>query len=117
MPELTKRLKDLIKMQKKRNDPIPEKPDLPSRKRKEVPVVGTVTEQRKNLECKSIADEDAFDKDSRVEWKNRESRGVGSILGDRQQIDAPKLEDLIGERIEYYSEYHLDESGTTTDTG
>ncbi len=60
VPDLTKRLKDLIRRQK--NQKIySRKPDLPSRKRKEAPVIGTISNQRTKLESKSIANEVEFD--------------------------------------------------------
>ena len=65
VPDLTKRLKYLIKNQRNKKDSIPEKPEMPTQKRKEVPVVGTVANQRKKLKQKSIANEFEFDRDAR----------------------------------------------------
>lgn len=80
---------------------------MPTRKRKELPVVGTVTEQRKELETKCIANEVEFDWEAREEWRDHKSRGAGSLLQNKQQLDldVPNLNTLNVERIEYNLEY------------
>ena len=116
IPDLTKRLKDLFKMHNRNKDPIPEKPDMPTRKRKDGPILGTVSEQRKKLDKKAITDEVTFDRDARLQWQDRELQGIGSLHSHKQQLDAPPLESLIGSRIEYLSEFEMDEAGTVKDT-
>ena len=68
IPDLIKWLKNLIKMHNRKKGHILEKPYMPARKRKEEPILGTVSEQRKKMDKKAIADEATFDRDARLQW-------------------------------------------------
>ena len=114
IPELTRRLKDLIKKEKTDKTPIPEKPKVPIPQRKNTPILGTMSAQRAKLDTKTMDNEDEFDEKARKNWKERESEGIGSVYSTRQKRDAPTVDEtLIGKRIEYLSEFDIDTEGTT----
>ncbi|KAL7546176.1 hypothetical protein ACHAWF_015185 [Thalassiosira exigua] len=111
--ELANALKDLIKGETKQKTAIPEKPNMPLM-RKEAATLGQVTNQRRNLEEKSIEDKDNFDREAREEWRDREGEGIGSVHQSMQRVDVPDLHSLVDTRIEYYTKFDLDEKGTET---
>ena len=71
--------------------------------------MGTLTSQVASLGVKANDITDKFDKDARAEWKEREASGIGSVHQARQQPLAPNVDDsLIGERIEFLSEFETE---------
>ena len=61
IPDLTLRLKDLIKGEKKLKTRIPEKPKEPTPKRTETVQLGTATKQREILDQKAMENDEEFD--------------------------------------------------------
>ena len=113
VPELTKVLKDLMKEEKKKKRPIPEKPKVPIPQRKEMAILGTESKQRGKLDSNTIEAEDEFELKSRNDWKKREFEGLTSVHSKRQKRDAPAVDEtLLGKRIEFLSEFDMDEEGT-----
>lgn len=111
--ELTKVLKDLMKEEKKKKRPIPEKPKVPIPQRKEMAILGTESKQRGKLDSNTIEAEDEFELKSRNDWKKRELEGFTSVHSKRQKRDAPAVDEtLLGKRIEFLSEFDMDEEGT-----
>ena len=115
IPQLEKRLKDLIKEEKKRKRPIPNKPDVPVPSRANMPVMGTATKQMALLDEKAAANKEEFEKNARKTWKDDEMEGYGSVYQHRQSRVPPNVdESLIGVRIEYLCGFE-DEEGNTLD--
>ena len=113
IPELTKVLKDLMKEEKKRKRQIPDKPRVPIPRRKNTATLGTASKQRGKLDSNTQEEEDEFELNSRIKWKEQESEGYGSVYSKRQKKDAPAIDEtLIGKRIEYLSEFDMYEEGT-----
>ena len=72
VPELTKVLKDLMKEEKKKKRPIPEKPKVPIPQRKEMAILGTETTHRGKLDSITIEAEYEFELKYRNDWKKQE---------------------------------------------
>ena len=75
--------------------------------------LGTASKQRGKLDSNTQEEEDEFELNSRIKWKTQESEGHGSVYSKRQKKDAPAVDDiLIGKRVEYLSEFDMDDEGT-----
>lgn len=112
IPELANRLKEIIRMEKKFKWAVPEKPTVLVPQRKNIVFMGTATRQVRELDEKAKGGEDTIDKRARVNWKEREDQGFGSVHSNMQQQTAPDLKSLKGKRISYYCSVDLDEKGT-----
>jgi hypothetical protein len=99
-------------MEKKFKWEVPEKPTVLVPQRKNIVFMGTATRQVRDLDEKAKGGEDAIDKRARVNWKEREDQGFGSVHSNMQQQTAPDLKSLKGKRISYYCSVDLDEKGT-----
>ena len=113
IPELTKRLKELMKEEKKKKRSIPDKPKIPIPQRKEMAILGTESSQRGKLDINGIEVENQFELKSRNEWKKRDAEGFSSIHSKRQKKNAPAVDEtLIGKRIEVLISFDLNPEGT-----
>ena len=113
VPELEKRLKDLMKEEKLRKRPIPSKPKVPVPERASMPVLGTATTQMGELDKKAAAKKEEFERNARKEWKDGDFEGLKSVYHYRQDRTAPKVdESLIGTRIEYLCGFEDDDGNS-----
>jgi hypothetical protein len=109
IPQLEKRLKELIKGEKKKKRPIPDNPTIPVPERAAMPTLGTSTKQTTLLDEKAASHKDEFDKNARKGWKQGELDGHTSVYSRLQSKDPPKVdESLIGVRIEYLCSFEDD---------
>ena len=112
--DLTKRLKEILKMWKKEKWVIPEKPRVPVPKRKSMASMGTLIKYVKYLDDKAESKSSEFEKKYRQVWRERNVRGLSSVEDSRQQQPKPSPIDatLKGYRIEMVFEFDpLDENG------
>ena len=113
VPELTKVLKDLMKDEKKKKRPIPEKSKVPIPQRKEMAILGTESTQRGKLGSNTVEVGDEFELKSLNDWKKRELEGFTSVHSNCQKRDDPAVDDTLGGKgIEVLSEFDMDEEGT-----
>ena len=110
--DLTRRLKELIKMEKKHKWVAPEKPAVPVPRRKSITFMGTATKQVAELDRKARESENVVDERARKRLKERDQDGTIFLMSELQQKHAPPLEDLVDKRIAYRCEVDLDETGT-----
>ena len=116
IPELTACLKELIKMEKQLKTSIPDKPKPILPTRAVMPILGQLTEQGIEPDAKASDNMEDFEQNARLELKDRESHDIENMDTLCQQLDAPDiLVTLIGSRIEYLSEFNIDEDGTKKD--
>ena len=99
-------------MEKKFKWAVPEKPTVLVSQRKNIVFMGTATRQVRKVDEKAKGGEDTIDKRARVNWKEREDQGFGSVHSNMQQQTAPDLKSLKGKIISYYCSVDLDEKGT-----
>ena len=98
-------LKELIIAEKKKKRIVPSKLPASVPQRKVVPVLGTATSQRNNLDMVAKEKEDELDDASRKEWRDFELKGIGNIWQNMQPLSAPELNQaFVGRRIEYLCE-------------
>ena len=82
---------------------------MPVLQQKHMAIMGTLTSQVASLDVKVNKITDKFDKDARLEWKEQEASGIGSVHQARQQPLAPTVDDsLTSERIEFLSEFETE---------
>ena len=73
-------------------------------------ILGQITHQVSTLDEKVSSAASDFDKGSREKWKSNEDKGKVSIHQLLQNPDPSKVdESLLGSRIEYLSEFELDD--------
>ena len=70
------------------------------------------TRQVDEFDKKAKEGKDDVEKRARVDWKEREDQGFGSVHSNIQQPYALDLEDLTGETISYYCNVDMDKTGT-----
>ena len=102
IPQIEKRLKDLIKAERNNKRPVPDKPEVPVPERTAMPTLGTSTQQTSNLDEKAASNKEEFDSNTRKEWKAGDQEGQTSVYQRLQPKEPLKVdESLIGVRIEY----------------
>ena len=68
------------------------------------------------MDKKANENKEGLDKRARAKWQERENKGETSMHSRMQEKNAPKLDHtFIGKRIEYLSEFDLNDAGTDTD--
>ena len=77
-------------------------------------ILGQRTNQVLELDTKENLHKEDIEMKSRGTWKKRNEEVFGSVHASMQQTDAPKLELLIGMRIEYLSSIDMDKAGSET---
>lgn len=109
--ELQQHLKTIIRAEKHLD--IAERPSIPIPHRMATPILGQLTTQVKKLDKRAKDEEGSFDQSAREKWKRNELEGLGNMNRYMQQKDSPAINDsLIGTRIEYLSEFDMDDEGT-----
>lgn len=117
--DLTKRLKEILKMWKKEKWVIPDKPKVPVRKRKDMAQLGTLTNFVKYLDEKAEAGSSEFENKYRQVWRERNIQGVSSLEDKRrQEVSPPAIDETLkGFRIEMVFEFDpIDEDGNVIET-
>ena len=106
IPDLEKRLKDII--ENKRVRWIPLRPEVPIPDRTDMGILRQITHQLRSLDYKAVSKTSDSDKVSRYKWNINEEKGVGIMHQLLKDPDPPKIdESLLGSRIEYLSEFGL----------
>ncbi len=96
---------------------IPDKPLPPLPWCTKTVQLGQATTQVKELDKTATKDVDVFDKKARLKWRNLEEKGITSVHAERQQRDAPAIDEtLIGTRIEYLSYIDMNNEGDQAGT-
>ena len=73
-------------------------------------ILGQITHQVSTLDEKSASTASDFDKGSREKWKSKEEKEKRSMHQLLQNPDPPRVDEyLLGSRIEYLSEFELDD--------
>ena len=109
-------MKEIIKLQRKNKLEIPDAPNAKVPQRKNMPILGQLTKQTMDMDKKANENKEGLDKRARAKWQEREKKGETSMHSRMQEKNAPKLDHtFIGRRIEYLSEFDLDDAGTETD--
>ena len=97
---LAERLKEVLKKEKRLK--IPNEPPINTPKRTQLPVLGQQTTIVKTLDEGSIKDKEEFKEKANTIWKERESRGEGSMYSEMQPRVKPVVDqEFVGKRIEY----------------
>ena len=108
IPELERRLKDIIK--KKRGRETPPWTKVPITEKTDMGILGQITHQVRALDEKSASETSDFDKGSIEKWSSNKEKGIGSMYQLLQNPDPQKVDELLlGSRIEYLSEFGLDD--------
>ena len=102
-------MKDLMRLGKNKWA-VPGKPDVLVPQRRDMHILGQRTKQVLELYLKANEHKEVIDTKARVTWKKRNEEGFGSVHASMQQPDAPKLESIIGMRIEYLSIIDMDKA-------
>ena len=89
--ELTKILRDILKMWKKEKWKIPDKPPVPVPKRKKMAQMGTLTNYVKVLDDKAESKSSEFELKYRRVWRERNVQGDSR----RQQHNPPPVDDTL----------------------
>ncbi|KAL7548427.1 hypothetical protein ACHAWF_011717 [Thalassiosira exigua] len=93
------RLKDVLEYEQKHG--IPNKPALAPKKKKAVPILGTITEQRRQLEAKHRKSKEKMQAFAQKMARERKERGdKDSVYARNQQWAVPKTAELVGKRID-----------------
>ena len=101
-------MKEII--EKTKGKKIPPWPEVTITERTNMGILGNITHQVSTLDEKSAYTASYFYKVSREKWKSNEEKGKGSMHQLLQNPDPPKVdESLLGSRIEYLSEFELDD--------
>ena len=96
---LAKKLKDMIKKEKKLT--IPTEPPINTPERIKLPVLGNQIEMVKTLDKDNIKDKDKFKERANKIRKEREEQGVGSLYSEMQPRVRPEInQDFFGQRID-----------------
>ena len=77
-------------------------------------IIGQRTKQVLELNLKENEHKEESDTKARGIGNKRNKEGFGSVHASMQQPDAPKLESLIGMRIEYLSSIDMEKAGSET---
>ena len=81
---------------------IPERTDMG--------ILGQITHQVRALDEKSACKTSEFDNILRDKWKSNEQKGIGSMHQILRNLDPQEVdESFLGSRIEYLSEFELDD--------
>ena len=97
---LAERLKEVVKKEKKLK--VPNEPPINTPTRTKLPVLGQQTTMVRTLDEGNIHDKDEFKKKANIIWKERESRGEGSMYSEMQPRVKPVVDQqFVGKRIEY----------------
>ena len=73
-------------------------------------IIGQINHQVRALDDIAASKTSEFGKGSREKCKSNEDKGVGSMHQLLQNPDPPKVDDsFLGSRIEYLSEFELDD--------
>ena len=100
-------MKEII--EKTKGKKIPPRPGVPIPERTNMGILGQITHQVSTLDERAAYTESDFDKGSREKWKINEEKWKVSMHQLLQNPDPPKVdESLLGSRIEYLSEFELD---------
>ena len=106
-------MKEIIRLEKDLNLIVPDEPDVEIPQRKHVAILGQMTHQVKELDKKAAGQKGDVETRARERWKNNEDMGIGSCSEIMQRKDAPAVDDLLlGTRIEFLSEFDMDNKGT-----
>ena len=99
--ELSAHLRNIIKYENANEDKIPDKPHAEPPQRTATPVLGTLTDERRQLDVKHLEKIGGMRKAVGMLRKERKERnGKDSMYDLYQDWINPKLETLIGERID-----------------
>ena len=113
--QLASRLKEIIKLQNKNKLEVLDAPDAKVPQRKSMPVLGQLTKQTMEMDRKANENKEELDKRARAKWQERDKQGETDMHSRMQEKYAPTLDDaFIGKRVEYLSEFDLNEEGTET---
>ena len=77
-------------------------------------ILGQQTKQVLELDIKSNEHKEQIDTKSQLTWKKLNEEGFGNVHASMHWPDAPKLESLIGIKIEYFSSSDMDKAGSET---
>ena len=81
---------------------IPNEPPINTPTRTQLPVLGQQTTIVKTLDEGSIKDKEEFKEKAKTIWKERESRGEGSMYSEMQPRVKPVVDqEFVGKRIKY----------------
>ena len=75
-------------------------------------ILGQRTKQVLEWDLKANEHKEDIDKKARVTLRKRNEERFGSVHASMHHPNAPKLESLIGTRIEYLSSIDMDKSGS-----
>ena len=110
VPQLTKRLIEILKMYKGKL--VPDEPESIMPRRKQLRVVGTLIEKVKELEAENVRKIGDFNKKTRKEWKKRTESELAKLVQNLQKIGTNMLDQSwVGRRVEYVAYYDMDEEG------
>ena len=102
IPQLEKRLKDLIKTDKKNKRKPPMNPEVPVPEHTDMPSLGTTTTQTSLLDERAASNKDEFDLKARKQWKEGDLEGHTSVHQRKQPKIPLKVDELlIGVQFEY----------------
>ena len=90
---------------------VPEKPGVSVPQRRDMSILGQRTKQVLEFFIKENEHKEEIDTKSGLTLRKRNEEGFGSVHAIMQQPNAPKLESLIGMRIEYLSSIDMDKAG------
>ena len=93
---------------------VPENPDASVLQWRDIYIIGQRTNQVLELYLKSNENKEEIDTKVQGTCRKRNGEGFGSVHASMQQLDAPKLESLIGMRIKYLSIIDMDKAGSET---
>jgi hypothetical protein len=106
-------LKTIIAEQRTRQ--VPTKAPVPRMERKALPLLGSPTQDLKDLDQRVADDDEAFATAARVEKARREAAGVGDSFENRQAVRPPPI--TVGMRLEQLCWYDYKEPDADGDVG